>query len=123
MCDINMFPKFPQMLKVHQVEKKQTVLPKHHNGSLPVVKVKEDASKSFSKKTKTVIAQKGAGTQVKGKTVSSTGGPRDTHSKVPNASEKRHSAVPIKRRHSGESNYEPKFKMKKTVVENEKLTE
>lgn len=111
------------MLKVHQVEKKQTVLPKHHNGSLPVVKVKEHASKSLSKKTKTVLTQKGAGTQVKGKTVSSTGGSWDSHSKVPNVSEKRHSAVPKKRRHSGESNYEPKFKMKKTVVENEKLTE
>lgn len=118
-----MFPKFLQMLKVHQVEKKQTVLPKHHNGSLPVVKVKEHASKSLSKKTKTVLTQKGAGTQVKGKTVSSTGGSWDSHSKVPNVSEKRHSAVPKKRRHSGESNYEPKFKMKKTVVENEKLTE
>ncbi|TWW81361.1 RNA exonuclease 4 [Takifugu flavidus] len=112
-----------EMLKVHQVEKKQTVLPKHHNGSLPVVKVKEDASKSLSKKTKTGLTQKGAGTQVKGKTVSPTGGPRDSHSKVPNASDKRHSTVPKKRWHSGESNYEPKFKMKKTVVEKEKLTE
>lgn len=124
MCDIDMFfPKFPQILKVHEVEKKQTVLPKHHNGSLPVVKVKEDGSKSLSKKTKTDLTKKGAVTQVKGKTVPPTGGPRDSHSKVPNASEKRHSTVPKKRRHSGESNYEPKFKTKKMVVENQKLTE
>lgn len=113
------FPKFPQMLKVHQVEKKQTV----QNGSVPVIKVKEDASKSIPKKTKTDLKQKGAGTQVKCKTVSSTGGPRDSHLKVPNVTEKRHSAFPKKKRHSGESSCEPKFKMKKTVVENEKLTE
>lgn len=111
------------MLKVHQVEKKQTVLPKHHNGSLPVIKVKEDASKGLSKKTKTGLTQKVAGTQVKGKTVSPTGGPRNSPSQVPNASEKRHSTVPKKRRHGGESNYESKFKMKKMVVEKEKLTE
>lgn len=113
------------MLKIHHSEKKQPVLPKYQNGSLPIIKVKKDASKSLSKSTKTDPAQKGAGNKGKDKTVFSTVGARDaqTNLKVTNVSEKRHSAVPKRKKDTGESNCEPKVKAKKTVVENQKPTE
>lgn len=112
------------MLKVNQLEKKQAVLPKYQNGPLPNIKVKENMSKSLSKKTKTDPRQKDVGNQVD-KTVPRTVGPRDSQMnlKVLSVPENRHSAAPKRKKDSGESNGVPAVKMKKTVVENRKPTE
>lgn len=112
------------MLKIHHSEKKQPVLPKCQNGSLPTRKVKKDGSKSLSKSKKTDSAQRGAGNKVD-KTVFPTVDRRDaqTNLKFPIVSEKSHSSVPKRKKDSGESNCEPKVKVKKTVVKNEKPTE
>lgn len=119
------FLKFPQMLKVNQLQKQQSVLSKDQNGSHSNVKVKENVSKSLSKETRRDPRQKVAGNEVKDKTVSPTVGPRDskTNLKIPNVSEKRHSAALKRKKDSGESSSVSAAKKKKTVVENRKLTE
>lgn len=113
------------MLKVNQLEKKQTVLPKYPNGQLPNIKRKENMCKSLSKKTVTAPRQKDVGNKVKGKTAPPTGGPRNSqvNSQVPGVPENRHSAAPKRKKDSGESSGGPAGKMKKTVVENRKPTE
>lgn len=113
------------MLKFNQLEKKQPVLPKCQNGPLPNIQVKENVSKSLSKKTKPDPRQKEVGNKVKDKTVPSTVGPRDSPMglKVPSGPENRLSAAPKRKKDSGESKGVPAVKLKKTVVENRKLTE
>lgn len=113
------------MLKVNQLKKKETVLPKYQNGPLPNIKVKEIVSKSFSKKTKTDPRHKDVGNKVKDKTVLPTVGSKDSQMnlKVPSATENRHSAAPKRKKDRRESNDVPAVKMKKTVVENRKPTE
>lgn len=115
---------FPQILKVNQHEKTQSVLPKYQNGPLPNLKVNETVSKSLSKKTKTDPRQN-VGNKVKDKTLLPTVGPRDSHRnlKVPSVPENMHSAAHKRKKDSGESIGAPAGKMKKTVVENRKPTE
>lgn len=119
------FPKFSQMLKVNQLEKKQTVLPKYQNGPLSNLKIKENVSKSLLKETKRDPRQKDVANKVKDKTVPPTVGPRDSqiNLKVPSVPENRQSAAPKRKKDSGESNGVPAIKTKKTVVENRKPTE
>lgn len=113
------------MLKVNQLEKKETVLPKYQNGPHPNIKVKEIVSKGFSTKTKTDPRQKDVGNKVKDKMVPPTVGSKDSHMnlKGPSVPENRHSAALKRKKDSGESNGVPAVKMKKTVVENRKPTE